>query len=82
MPARGIGAGTSGITCASLSPPAIRVIPGDSANSLIFNKVHSKLVAGMPPCGSPMPLPATAVPLTAAEVGLIAAWIDAQALNN
>jgi hypothetical protein len=80
--AAGIGAGTSGVTCASVTPPAVRVIPGDSANSLIFNKVHSKLVAGPVLCGSPMPLPATGAPLTAAEVALIAAWIDAGALNN
>jgi len=80
--AKGIGAGTSGVTCASLTPPAVRVVAGDSASSLIFDKVHSKLVGGQPPCGSPMPLPAAAAPLTAAEVALIAAWVDAGALNN
>jgi hypothetical protein len=82
VPAQGIGTGTSGITCASVSPPLVRVAAGDSANSLIFNKVHSKLVGAPAPCGSPMPLPAGAAPLTAAEVNLIAAWIDAGALNN
>ncbi|HSR98631.1 MAG TPA: hypothetical protein VLM79_16355 [Kofleriaceae bacterium] len=80
--AAGIGAGTSGITCASVMPPLVRVTPSDSANSLLFNKVHSKLVATPAPCGSPMPLPATAVPLKQAEVDLIAAWIDAGAMNN
>jgi len=80
--AAGTGAGTSGVTCASLTPPAVRVIAGDSANSLLFKKVHSKLVAGPAPCGSPMPLPAAGAPLTAAEVALIAAWVDAGALNN
>jgi len=79
---QGIGAGTSGVTCASLMPPAVRVIAGDSANSLVFNKVHSKLVATPAVCGSPMPLPATAAALSAADVGLIAAWIDAGAMNN
>jgi hypothetical protein len=80
--AGGIGAGTSGITCSSVMPPLVRVTPSDSANSLLFNKVHSKLVAALAPCGSPMPLPATAASLTAAEVNLIAAWIDAGAMNN
>jgi len=80
--AQGIGAGTSGITCASVTPPLVRALPGDSANSLLFNKVHSKLVGQLAPCGSPMPLPGTAVSLTAAEVDLIAAWIDGGALNN
>jgi hypothetical protein len=80
--AAGIGAGTSGVTCASVMPPLVRVIPSDSANSLLFNKVHSKLVGTPAACGSPMPLPATATPLKQAEVDLIAAWIDAGAMNN
>jgi hypothetical protein len=80
--AQGIGAGTSGVTCASVMPPLVRVAPSNSAGSLLFNKVHSKLTATPAPCGSPMPLPATATPLTGAEVDLIAAWIDAGALNN
>jgi hypothetical protein len=80
--AAGIGAGTSGVTCASVMPPLVRVIPNDSANSLLFNKVHSKITATLAACGSPMPLPATAVPLKQAEVDLIAAWIDAGAMNN
>jgi len=80
--AAGVGAGTSGITCASVSPSLTRVSPGSSAGSLIFNKVHSKLAGTPPPCGSPMPLPATAAPLTQAQVDLIAAWIDAGAQND
>lgn len=80
--AQGIGAGTSGVTCASVMPPLVRVAPGDATDSLLFNKVHSKLAGTNPPCGSPMPLPATAVPLTQAEVDLISAWIAAGAQNN
>lgn len=80
--AQGIGAGASGVTCASLMPPVLRVSPGHSADSLLFNKVHSKRDGTNPPCGSPMPLPAAAPPLSQAEVDLIAAWIDAGALNN
>jgi mono/diheme cytochrome c family protein len=80
--AKGIGAGTSGITCASVMPALVRVTPNDAANSLLFNKVHSKLVATPAPCGSPMPLPSTALALTAAEVDLVAAWINAGAQNN
>jgi hypothetical protein len=80
--AQGTGAGTSGVTCASVMPSLVRVTPGSSAGSLIYSKTHSKLLGVNAPCGSPMPLPATAAPLTAAEVALIAAWIDAGALNN
>jgi hypothetical protein len=80
--AAGIGAGTSGITCASVMPPLVRVAPNNSGTSLLFTKVHSKLVGTLAPCGSPMPLPGGAAPLTAAEVDLIAAWIDAGAMNN
>ncbi|HEX3762536.1 MAG TPA: c-type cytochrome [Kofleriaceae bacterium] len=80
--AQGIGAGTSGVTCASVMPPLARVAPGDASDSLLFNKVHSKLAGTNPPCGSPMPLPATATPLTQAEVDLISAWITAGAHND
>ena len=82
VPAAGTGAGTSGITCASLAPGLLRVAASDSANSLLFNKVNSKLAGVTAECGSPMPLPATGAPLTQAQVNLIAAWIDAGALNN
>jgi hypothetical protein len=79
--AQGVGAGTSGITCASVSPPLVRVIPGNPTDSLLFNKVHSKLVGTLAPCGSPMPLGGGA-PLNAADNDLISAWIAAGALNN
>jgi hypothetical protein len=80
--AQGTGAGTSGVTCASVMPALVRVTPGDANASLLFNKVHSKLAGTPAPCGSPMPLPATAAPLTQAEVDLISAWITAGAQNN
>ena len=35
--AMGIGPGTSGVTCASVTPAILRVAPNDSAHSLIFN---------------------------------------------
>ena len=76
----GTGAGTSGVTCASAAVP--RVAANNAAGSLLFNKVSSKLAGVMPLCGSPMPTPATAAPLTQAQIDLIAGWIDAGALNN
>jgi hypothetical protein len=82
VPAAGTGAGTSGITCGSLAPGLLRVTPSDSANSLLFNKVSSKLAGVNAECGSPMPLPATGAPLLQSQVNLIAAWIDAGALND
>lgn len=78
--AQGTGAGASGVTCASAQ--RVRVVPGDAAGSLLYHKVHSKLAGTPAPCGSPMPLPATATPLTQAEVDLIAAWIAAGAPND
>lgn len=77
----GIGAGTSGVTCAVAAVP--RVAAGNAAGSLLFSKVNSKLpMQSPPPCGSPMPLPASAAPLTQAQVDLIASWINAGALND
>ena len=78
--AAGTGAGTSGITC--VSAMLTRVIAGNSADSLLHNKVASKLAGVLALCGSPMPLPGGAVPLTQAQVDLIAAWIDGGALND
>jgi hypothetical protein len=80
--AAGTGAGTSGVTCASLAPGLLRVTAGDAAASLLHGKVAAKLAGMQPACGSPMPTPATAVPLTQAQVDLIAAWINAGAMND
>jgi hypothetical protein len=71
----GIGTGTSGITCAALSPPMLRVNPLSSASSLLLNKVSSKLTGSPAASGSPMPLPAAGAPLTQTQGDLIAAWI-------
>lgn len=79
--AQGTGAGTSGITCASVAPPLVRVAPGDANSSLVFHKVHGKLAGTLAPCGSPMP-PGSGAALTQAEVDLISAWINAGAPNN
>lgn len=78
VPAQGTGPGTSGVACASAMPPLIRVVPGDAAASLLFNKVDSKLAGTNPLCGSPMP-PGSQSPLTPEQINLIAAWIDAGA---
>ena len=82
VPAAGTGAGTSGVTCGSLAPGLLRVSPDDAADSLIFNKLSSKLAGALAECGSPMPLPATGAPVTQAQVDLVTAWINAGALNN
>ncbi len=80
--AMGTGAGTSGVTCSSVSPALVCVTPNDSANSLLYNKVNSKLLGVLATCGSPMPLPATGAPLRAGQVALIKAWIDNGAQND
>jgi mono/diheme cytochrome c family protein len=80
VPSAGTGAGTSGITCASIA--MARVSAGNATGSLLYNKVASKLAGVNAACGSPMPLPASAVALTQAQVDLIAAWIGGGALND
>ncbi len=52
------------------------VVPGDSASSLLFQKVSSNT----PPIGSTMPL--FGGPLSAVQSGLIRDWIDQGAMNN
>jgi hypothetical protein len=77
--AQGTGTGTSGITCASTS--LVRVVPNNAGASLLFSKTHSKQLGTLAPCGSPMPAGSGAA-LTAAQVDLISAWINAGAAND
>jgi hypothetical protein len=88
VPAMGTGAGTSGVTCATLGidmsdggTPLLRVAPNDSTGSLIVEKVSSKLAGTLAPCGSPMPL-GRGAPLTQPQVDLLQAWIVAGAQND
>jgi hypothetical protein len=66
----------------SLSPAMLRVAPSSASASLLVNKVESKLAGTQPACGSAMPSPATASPLTQALVDLIKQWIEAGAHND
>jgi len=57
-------------------PDLTLVIPGDSASSLVFQKVSQN----SPPVGSRMP--SLGDPLTAGELALLRDWIDQGALDN
>src|SRR5207302_3794555 len=54
----------------SEQPKLKRVLPGDAANSYLFQKVAAGL------------MPRTGGPLTAADIDLIRQWINAGAANN
>jgi hypothetical protein len=69
--AAGSGCGTSGLK---------RVVPGSAATSLIYEKVVAKTDDAGAPCGIPMP--AAGAALTTEQDDLIAAWINAGALND
>jgi hypothetical protein len=69
--AAGAGCGTSGLK---------RVVPGNAAISLIYEKVVAKTDDAGAPCGVPMP--ALGAALTTEQDDLIAAWINAGALDN
>jgi len=60
----------------TLDPSLTLVIPGDSANSLLFLKVSSD----SPPVGDTMPLIGRR--LTSTELALVRDWIDQGAMNN
>lgn len=68
-----VGAAAAGPACGTST--LTRVVPGDSARSLLYLKVK-----GTPPCGSRMPfgLPA----LSSAAIDQIKNWIDAGAKND
>jgi hypothetical protein len=69
--AAGVSCNTSGLK---------RVVPGDAAMSVLFEKVDS----ANPPCGSQMPYgcAGTGTCLTAAQVMEIGSWINAGAKND
>ena len=69
-----VGAKASGPSCGSGG--AIRVVPGNASQSLLFQKVSEASL----PCGSPMPLGGP--PLPSAQVMLIEDWINAGAPNQ
>jgi hypothetical protein len=62
----------------------LRVAPGDAMASLFYNKVASKAPNGPAVvCGMSMPLdPPNPYVLTAAQLEMIASWINAGALDN
>jgi CHRD domain len=58
----------------ALVEPGVRVIPNDSANSVLFSKVSGTTAGPQMPIG--------ASPLPVSEQGLIKVWIDMGAENN
>jgi hypothetical protein len=73
-----VGVAASGVSCSGSG--RTRVVAGNHTTSLLWQKVNAKTTGGNAPCGSPMPLSATT--LSSTQVAIIAAWIDAGALNN
>jgi hypothetical protein len=69
-----VGVKALGPSCGSSGET--RVVPGNAAQSLLFQKVSET----SPPCGSPMPLGGP--PLQSAQVTLIEDWINAGAPNE
>jgi hypothetical protein len=72
--AMGNVAGGAALTC--MVSGLIRVVPNNSAQSLLYNKVDSKLMGAPALCGNPMPNPTAAPSLAAGDVTTIEQWID------
>jgi hypothetical protein len=74
-----VGVPAAGSACAGFTSAdggvLLRVAPGDSAHSLLYQKVSETQ-----PCGSPMPLENDS--LDATQIALIQAWIDFGAPND
>jgi hypothetical protein len=69
-----VGVKASGPSCGSSGDT--RVVAGSAPTSLLYEKVSMTT----PPCGGQMPLGGS--PLSAADQGLFAAWINAGAKND
>jgi hypothetical protein len=72
VPAQGPACGIEGLDGGT---PLVRVLPGDSAKSLLYQKL-----AGTQTCGSAMPDESS--PLPASQIALVKSWIDEGAPNN
>lgn len=68
-----VGKAATGAECGPTG--RILVVPSDSANSLLYQKI-----AGMAPCGDNMPVPPSA-PLSADKIELVRQWIDEGAVK-
>jgi len=75
----GAGVAAAGTACGTSGE--LRVDPGSASESLLWQKVNSKLAGTAAPCGNPMP-PGSAAALTQEQVDTIAAWIEAGAPNG
>ena len=72
-----VGVAAAGASCGGLGT---RVVAGNAASSILWEKVNAKTQGTTAVCGSAMPL--TGAALSQAQVDEIAAWINAGALNN
>jgi hypothetical protein len=76
-----VNVAAAGVACGETdgAPPRVRVVPGQAATSLLYEKVNGFTAA--PPCGSPMPKSGE-IPDggQAVVVAQIKAWIDQGAL--
>ena len=72
-----VGVAAAGTGCAGTGT---RVVQGNAAMSILWEKVDAETAGTAAPCGSPMPL--TGAALTQAQVNEIASWINAGAMNN
>jgi hypothetical protein len=63
-PAAGTACGGKGLT---------RVVPGNPAESLLYNKLNAKTTGKAAPCGNPMPASGAALPT--ASINVISQWI-------
>ncbi len=67
-----VGVRSAGVSCATSG--LTRVVAGNAAASLLFQKVSSKTLSTPTPCGDSMP--DNGVTLTLADVNTIQAWIN------
>jgi len=73
-----VGVPAAGTTCAGQTPAFIRVVAGNAAQSLLYDKLNAKTTGTAAPCGNPEP-EGSAAALSPADMTTIESWINSGA---
>jgi hypothetical protein len=70
-----VGVAAAGASCSGKTPALTRVVAGNAAQSLFYNKLNAKTTKTAAPCGDPMP-DGSAAALSTADMTMIQMWIN------
>jgi hypothetical protein len=70
-----VGVPAAGTACGGQTPAFIRVVAGNAAQSLLYDKLNAKTTGTAAPCGNPEP-EGSAPALSPADMAIVESWIN------